>query len=122
MTVIPAQPAQMAAIAGMVARARINKARFSGTGVRRIGVCETPGSQNNEPWRKSRTACRPVSLVAPRRVGPSGTPGSEVAASLLLALDRLEQRLEVPLAEAERAVALDQLEEDRRAVANRPRE
>src|SRR6187200_772042 len=43
----------------------------------------------------------------------------EVAAALLLALDGLEQRLEVAVAEAARAVALDDLEEDRRAVADR---
>src|SRR6478735_1241801 len=52
------------------------------------------------------------SLVAP-------AAGSEVAALVLLALDRLEERLEVALAEAERAVPLDELEEDRRAVAER---
>src|SRR5919108_3956487 len=46
----------------------------------------------------------------------------QVAAALLLALDRLEQRLEVAVAEAARAVALDDLEEDRRAVADRLRE
>src|SRR3954468_14529796 len=46
----------------------------------------------------------------------------QVAALGLLALDRLEQRLEVPVAEAARAVALDHLEEDRRAVADRLRE
>src|SRR3954464_217290 len=45
--------------------------------------------------------------------------GSEVAALLLLPLDRLEQRLEVALAEAERAVPLDELEEQGRAVADR---
>src|SRR4051794_37238100 len=44
--------------------------------------------------------------------------GSEVASALLFALDRLEQRLEVALAEAERAVALDQLEEDRGPVTD----
>jgi DNA-binding CsgD family transcriptional regulator len=43
----------------------------------------------------------------------------QVAAALLLALDGLEQRLEVALAEAERAVPLDQLEEHRRPVADR---
>src|ERR687885_1070182 len=42
----------------------------------------------------------------------------QVAALGLLALDRLEQRLEVAVAEAARAVALDDLEEDRRAVAD----
>src|ERR671933_693016 len=46
----------------------------------------------------------------------------QVAALGLLALDRLEQRLEVAVAEAARAVALDDLEEDRRAVADRLRE
>src|ERR1700750_1855800 len=46
----------------------------------------------------------------------------QVAAPLLLALDGLEQRLEVAVAEAARAVALDDLEEDRRAVADRLRE
>src|SRR5687767_5725344 len=35
--------------------------------------------------------------------------GSEVAAGVLLALDRLEQRLEVALAETERAMPLDDL-------------
>jgi hypothetical protein len=38
---------------------------------------------------------------------------------LLLALDRLEERLEVALAEAERAVPLDDLEEHGRAVSER---
>ena len=40
----------------------------------------------------------------------------------LLALDRLEQRLEVALAEGRRAVPLDHLEEDRRPVLRRLRE
>ena len=43
----------------------------------------------------------------------------EVAARLLLALDRLEQGLEVALAEAHRAVPLDDLEEHRRTVLDR---
>jgi predicted ATPase/DNA-binding CsgD family transcriptional regulator len=43
----------------------------------------------------------------------------QVAAALLLALDRLEQGLEVALAEAERAMALDELEEHGRPVADR---
>jgi len=49
----------------------------------------------------------------------SGWPLLQVAALFLLSLDRLEQRLEVSLAEAERAVPLDELEEHRRAVADR---
>ena len=48
--------------------------------------------------------------------------GSEVAAQGLFALDRLEQRLEVALAEGARAVALDHLEEERRPVLHRLRE
>src|SRR5919199_1799194 len=44
---------------------------------------------------------------------------SEVAAALLLALDRLEECLEVALAETERAVPLDQLEEHGGPVAGR---
>ena len=43
----------------------------------------------------------------------------EVAAALLLALDGLEEGLEVALAEAERAVPLDQLEEHGRPVLHR---
>src|SRR3954469_23751797 len=44
---------------------------------------------------------------------------SEIPPGVLLALDGLEQGLEVALAEAEGAVALDQLEEDGGAVAER---
>ena len=51
-----------------------------------------------------------------------GRKGLEVAPERLLALDRLEQRLEVPVAEAARAVPLDHLEEERRAVLRRLRE
>src|SRR5436190_3465153 len=46
----------------------------------------------------------------------------QIPAEGLLALDRLEQRLEVPVAEAARAVPLDHLEEERRAVLRRLRE
>src|SRR5439155_860193 len=42
--------------------------------------------------------------------------GLEIAPALLLPLDGLEQGLEVALAEAARAAALDDLEEQRRAV------
>src|SRR6266850_1782016 len=48
--------------------------------------------------------------------------GSEICAKSLLALDRLEQRLEVPLAEAPCTVALDHLEEKRRAILRGLRE
>src|SRR5688500_8819810 len=44
---------------------------------------------------------------------------SQVAALLLLALDGLEQRLEVAHAEAARAVALDDLEEEGRPILDR---
>src|SRR5699024_11678120 len=48
-----------------------------------------------------------------------GCTRSEFAALGLLPLDRLEERLEVALAEAERAVPLDDLEEDRRPIPER---
>src|SRR5680860_13360 len=47
------------------------------------------------------------------------SPYSEVAAALLLALDRFEKRLEVAFTEAERAVPFDELEEHGRAIAHR---
>ena len=45
-----------------------------------------------------------------------GAPRLEVAAPSLLDLDRLEERLEVADAEAARAVALDDLEEEGRPI------
>src|SRR6476620_5017108 len=62
-----------------------------------------------------------------RPCGVRGDPGgpeghSEIAAQGLLAFDRLEQRLEVPLAEAARTVALDHLEEERGAILRGLRE
>src|SRR6266508_3674456 len=44
---------------------------------------------------------------------------SQVPALLLLALDRLEQRLEVAFAEAAAALALDDLDEQRRPILER---
>src|SRR5689334_1514382 len=46
-------------------------------------------------------------------------PPLQVAARRLLALDRLEQGLEVPLAEAPRALPFDDLVEERRPVLHR---
>src|SRR3954471_19908878 len=70
------------------------------------------------------TSCCPSSgspaLV--HRPGATPLPRLKVAALLLLALDRLEQRLEVAHAEAARAVALDDLEEEGRPVLDGPRE
>src|SRR5690606_28786752 len=70
--------------------------------------------------------CRSRNLAVPNPEKPVDTPQyllwsdeSQVAAALLLPLDRLEQRLEVPLPEAHRAVPLDQLEEERRTVLHR---
>src|SRR4051794_35460625 len=45
--------------------------------------------------------------------------GLKIAPQRLLALDGLEERLEVAVAEAAGAVTLDHLEEDRRPVADR---
>src|SRR5436305_11419897 len=53
--------------------------------------------------------------------GRGGSP-SEVPAQRLLALDRLEEGLEVPLPERRGAVALDHLEEDRRPILGGLRE
>src|SRR5664279_5521067 len=65
---------------------------------------------------------RPCSL--PLRTGRSANhrwsgDRLQVAPGRLLPLDRLEQRLEVALAEPERAVPFDEFEEDRRPVAER---
>src|SRR4029453_5384147 len=46
----------------------------------------------------------------------------QVAATFLLALDGLEERLEVALAEAERPVPLDELEKESRPVLHGPGE
>src|SRR5215212_743642 len=62
--------------------------------------------------RSPRASCS--AATAPRE-GLSAK-SSEVPAQGLLALDRLEERLEVALAERRRAVPLDHLEEDRRPV------
>src|SRR6266702_4407962 len=58
-------------------------------------------------------------LIEPALPGSRGAGRSEVAAAGLLALDRLEQRFEVSLSEPLRAMALNQLEEHRRAVLHR---
>ena len=67
-----------------------------------------PGQHEQRVGRKVRRG-----KTASRSVAASAL---EVAAESLLALDRLEQRLEVALAEGARAVALDHLEEQRRPV------
>src|SRR6266700_2334168 len=53
-------------------------------------------------------------------VGRSGLDGSEVAAPFLLALDRLEQGLEISLSEPKRAVPLDEFEKNGGTVTDRP--
>jgi predicted ATPase/DNA-binding CsgD family transcriptional regulator len=69
------------------------------------------------PWLESaEDAPAPAAPELPRG---RAYPRLQVAAQLLLALDRLEQRPEVALAEAERAVPLDELEEHGRPVADR---
>src|ERR1039458_4225463 len=69
-------------------------------------------------------------LNAPQASAPTRPRGAvswrpqrlEVAPRRLLTLDRFEQRLEVAFAEALAALALDDLEEERRTVADRTRE
>src|SRR5262245_39603555 len=70
----------------------------------------------------TRRQAAPTETSAVRRCGLIATSSSEVSAERLLALDRLEERLEVPESEAARAVALDHLEEERRAVLHDLRE
>src|SRR5882757_3084752 len=65
----------------------------------------------------ARARCRSWSLGAV--IAEAAVRQLEVAAALLLPLDRLEQRLEVALPEALRAMPLDQLEEHRRPVLHR---
>src|SRR3972149_1204101 len=62
--------------------------------------------------------CSTVAPLSP----PPANPQSQIAALRLLNLNALEQRLEVPHAEAARAAPLDDLEEHRRAVLNGARE
>src|SRR6185437_15433537 len=64
--------------------------------------------------RAAGTAC--AACAEPRP--PAGRTPSEVASFLLLALDRLEQRLEVALAEPQRTMPLDQFKEHRRPVTD----
>src|SRR5580765_8009788 len=63
---------------------------------------------------------RRLAVFAATLGGAEGS--SEIAAEGLLALDRLEERLEVPLAEPACAVALDHLEEESRPVLRGLRE
>src|SRR6059058_3899513 len=72
--------------------------------------------------RRAGCRCPGTACAASAAALPSPCSASEVPPRRLLAFDRLEQGLEVPFAEASRAVALDQLEEDRGPVAERLRE
>ena len=84
-----------------------------------------PAEERPPPARSERALPDTAGPLPGEGTGPcwcGDGSGSEVAAALLLALDGLEQGLEVALAEAERAVPLDQLEEHGRAVPDRPGE
>src|SRR5664279_2546617 len=72
-------------------------------------------------WAKSSAPLHPL---AAQREHPAGQACEvlEVAPTFLLTLDGLKKRLEIALAEAERAVALDHLEEHCGAVADGARE
>ena len=82
----------------------------------RLCVARPTASFSDEQAGRSRTETSAV-----RRCGVIVSV-LEVAAERLLALDRLEERLEVAVAEAARAVALDHLEEQRRPVLGGLRE
>src|SRR5712691_1727895 len=77
----------------------------------------------NHPEQSGVTRCaeRTNTRAVVRRRG-SGEQRLEVPALGLLALDRLEQRLEVADTEAARTVPLDDLEEEGRAILDRSRE
>src|SRR5215212_8748521 len=79
-----------------------------------------PSSPRTWVWRLGGSSPIRTYLIADP--SPRAPRASEVPPRGLLALDRLEQRLEVPLSEPAGAVALDDLEEDRRPVAERLRE
>src|SRR5688500_13505636 len=76
--------------------------------------CTLSGENATGPGPSCSSSRRPKPVTEDVATGTS----LQVAPQLLLALDRLEQRLEVALAEAAGAVALDDLEEHRRAVAD----
>src|ERR671922_1992602 len=100
-------------------------------------MATTGGTGSTRCRRSPRTRGPPPRAAAPRRSRTTPPPGlgtaraasagsvpasgtaSEVPPQLLLALDRLEERLEVALAEPARAVPLDDLVEHRRPVADR---
>src|SRR5260370_12340204 len=77
------------------------------------------GSASRQPGRRTpllcrrtnRTTCQYTSLIPPNSL--------QRASLRLLPFNRLEQRLEVALAEAARAAALNDFEEQRRAVGDR---
>src|SRR5260370_35791379 len=77
------------------------------------------GSASRQPGRRTpllcrrtnRTTCQYTSLIPPNSL--------QRASLRLLPFNRLEQRLEVALAEATRAAALNDFEEQRRAVGDR---
>src|SRR5579884_3579748 len=81
------------------------------------GLAERPAARGKGE-RTVADAAQRARLPArrPRVVEEVRLPLLEVPAQRLLALDRLEQGLEVALAEGRRAVPLDHLEEDRRPV------
>src|SRR5262249_30532423 len=81
-----------------------------------------PSPRKPGSWRWA--MCRLRGREPSRRYGSmmnsfGGEYSSQSPTSRLFAFDRLEQGLEVPLAEAARAVALDHLEEQGRAVLDR---
>src|SRR5439155_23517379 len=78
-------------------------------------------------WSASQTMLcdgvwKPASIPTAPAAGASTSSALQVAAKSLLTLYRFEEGLEVALAERRRAVALDHLEEDRRAVLRGLRE
>src|SRR5919204_6192003 len=98
--------------------------RAEGGGVRRAACRETGSGEHqasgeDEKERSAAHVPQPCRRRFTSRLAAWHARELEVAAQGLLALDRLEQRLEVALAEGGRAVPLDHLEEDGRPVLRR---
>ena len=101
----------------------------SSAATRSVPECSASETRPSEPLGMPaaslsaiRAQAAPTETSAVRRCAFTKATRLEVAAERLLALDRLEQGLEVALAERARAVALDHLEEERRPVLRRLRE
>src|SRR5205814_1498751 len=102
----------------------IRETRASTAAQTRPRVCScrrSPHRRSSGP-RCLRRQLRRDACAAPDGCGLRRCKASQVAAQGLLALDRLKKRLEIALAEAAAALALDDLVEQRGPILHRLRE